>query len=271
MSVHITPRNRAFRINPESVRNSVRNDPVPAAFYAALSATFPDGERFFVQSVRRYAHGLEERLSADVAAFVQQEGHHAREHVAFNQQARDGGLPMELLVERAQRQLAIVARRAPINCLAMTAALEHFTAVFANRLLANASHLDFADDVTRALWRWHAVEEVEHKSVAYDVFLVVTKDWAALRRYVCRTSAFLEAMTRLAFVVWCNVRDTLAADGKAKGTWGIGFLRFLFVSPGIVSAMSGDLVRFFAPGFHPCHCDDRAILAEAIAELAPAA
>ncbi len=59
-------------------------------------------------------------------------------------------------------------------------ALEHFTAILAHQLLADPRHLEGAEKETADLWRWHAVEEIEHKGVAYDTWLHATRRLAAL-------------------------------------------------------------------------------------------
>jgi hypothetical protein len=265
----IIVRNRSFPIAAGQVAAAAAGAPIANAFYAALSATFPEGERFFVQSVKRFSQGLAPKLAEDVQNFVRQEGYHAREHMAFNTAIGEAGFPIAALEARAQRQLSIVGARGPYNRLATTMALEHFTAVFAHRLLDNPAHLAFADGETRALWRWHAVEEIEHKCVAFDVFLAATSNWSPLRRYLCRTGAMLDAMVRLAIVVFGNTADVLKAQGAARPGWQMRFLGFALVQPGVVGEMTGALARFFLPGFHPRQCDDAAALAEARATLEP--
>lgn len=267
MARPITVRRPHFAIPAAAVAQTVEDDPVAAAFYAALSATFPEGERFFVRSVQHFAAELTGDLKADVIAFVRQEAQHSREHALFNGEVGAAGLPIAALTARADAQLAIVGARAPIDRLATTLALEHFTAVFAHRLLAEPRHLAFADAGTRALWRWHAVEEIEHKAVAYDVFLHATARWSGLRRYLCRTGAMLDAMGRLAGVVWGNVAAVLAAAGAAAPGWRRRVIAYALFRPGVLGAMTVDLLRFFAPGFHPDHCDDAAVVSGARAEL----
>ena len=64
----------------------------------------------------------------------------------------------------------------PLARLAATVALEHLTAILAAALLDGRSgSLAGADPRVAELWRWHAVEETEHKSVAFDVYAVVRR------------------------------------------------------------------------------------------------
>src|SRR3546814_19662958 len=89
-----------------------------------------------------------------------------RSHVVFNRQAEDAGFDIASTEDRARRTIAWAKRRSPIQQLAATCALEHFTATLAHDALANPTHLGGAAEEARQLWRWHAIEEIEHKAVA---------------------------------------------------------------------------------------------------------
>ena len=92
---------------------------------------------------------------------------------------------------RSQESLDLLKGRPPILDLAATMALEHFTAIIAHELLANPRHLANADQATADLWRWHAVEEIEHKGVAYDTWLAATKDWTRYKRWKVKSILML--------------------------------------------------------------------------------
>ena len=184
----IVVRRPAFGIRAESIRAQSENATVDAAFFAAFSATFPDGEAFFVRSVRRFAHKVGPKLAADVTAFATQEAHHAGEHSAFNALAQNCGFDLAPIAEDSRRHLAIAEKKSPEARLATTLALEHFTAIFAREVLRNPKLLAFLDPQSRSMWRWHALEEIEHKAVAFNVFEAVTAQWSPLRRWSMRTS-----------------------------------------------------------------------------------
>ena len=173
----ITPRDRRFGRDEATPRWWHGGRPEASAFYNALSATFPVGEAFFVESVRKFRDGAEPQLAEEIKAFTTQEVIHSREHLAFNSRAADAGYDLTLLDQRVERRLAVTRAKPPIVSLAATMALEHFTAILAHELLADPRHLAGADPATAALWRWHASEEIEHKGVAYDTWLHATRDW----------------------------------------------------------------------------------------------
>jgi predicted metal-dependent hydrolase len=140
---------------------------------AALSSVFPDGEDFFVRSVRQYRDRITDPvLKRQVAGFIGQEAVHGREHRALNDRLDQLGYPTKAFERMTRRMLGLRERVAPpIANLAATAALEHFTATFAELLLTSSeTRRLFGHDEVRNLFLWHALEESEHKAVAFDVY-----------------------------------------------------------------------------------------------------
>ena len=171
----ITPRDRRFGRGSKTDRWWNGGDPVATALYNALSATFPKGEAFFVESVRKFRDDAPPKLAAEIKAFTTQEVMHSREHVAFNKRAHEAGYDLTPLENRVDWRLNMVRERPPIASLAATMALEHFTAILAHELLRDPRHLGSCDPESAAMWRWHAIEEIEHKGVAYDTWLHATR------------------------------------------------------------------------------------------------
>ena len=142
----------------------------------ALSSVFPDGEDFFVRSVRRFRDQVTDpELKRQVAGFIGQEAIHGREHRAFNNRLDALGYPTKRYEWVTKRGLAIRERLlTPKSNLAATAALEHFTATLAELVLTSEeTRRLFGHDAVRDLFVWHALEESEHKAVAFDVYKAV--------------------------------------------------------------------------------------------------
>jgi predicted metal-dependent hydrolase len=158
-------------------------DPVATAWHNALSATFPRGEAMFIEAVKAHREGASPKLEAEIRAFVKQEINHTREHVVFNKAAADAGYDMAKIDAGVGELMEMIKQRPQIVNLAATIALEHYTAMMAHEFLANPQHFKDAEPETGAMWRWHAIEEIEHKGVAYDTFLHATRDWSRLRRW----------------------------------------------------------------------------------------
>jgi uncharacterized protein len=269
MSSHIIVRNRQFKTTSLGARQSTDADPIALAFYASLSATFPLGEAFFVRSVAQYSKQVSPALKTEVDAFVRQEAHHSREHAHFNASIVAAGLPIEAATAQAATHIDNLDARLPIDRLASTVAVEHFTSVFAQELLSDSRHLAYCDPTSRALWQWHAIEEIEHKAVAMNVFNHMTADWGPLRRWFCRSGAMIDAIVRLTGVVWFGLSAMLAHEGHNTKGWQGRVLKYLLAEPGILTAMSGQIARFFLPGFHPNQTDEGQLLDKARATLEP--
>jgi predicted metal-dependent hydrolase len=264
----ITPRDRRFGRGARTERWWLGGDPIASALYNALSVTFPKGEAYFVESVRAFRDGAPPRLAAEIKAFTTQEVMHSREHVQFNRRAVDAGYNIAKLEQRVEERLAISRARPPIVNLAATMALEHFTAILAHELLKDPRHLGGADPESAALWRWHSIEEIEHKGVAYDTWLHATRDWPRFKRWSVKARVMLYVTRNFLVDRTAGALELLRQDGiTGPGAWWRLF-RFAFVRPGMVRKILGAWASFFLPGFHPWNHDDRALIAKAEAALA---
>ena len=257
----ITPRDRRFARGESTPRWWHGGRPHATALYNALSATFPVGEAFFVESVRKFRDGADDRLAEDIRNFTTQEVVHSREHLAFNRRAADAGYDLSKLDERVEQRLALTRSRPPIASLAATMALEHFTAILAHQLLANPRHLDGADPATARLWRWHAVEEIEHKGVAYDTWLHATRDWARSRRWKVKAKVMLYITRNFIVDRTAGALDLLRQDGITGVRAWAPLLWTMWVRPAMLRKIAGAWAAYFAPGFHPWNVDDRALIA----------
>ncbi|MAX00428.1 MAG: hypothetical protein CMN72_12470 [Sphingomonas sp.] len=257
----ITPRDRRFGRDGEYRRWWLNDDPYATAFYNAMSVTFPKGEGFFIDSVRQFRDGASPRLTAEIRAFTQQEVMHTREHVAFNRHVTDQGYDISRLEKRVDDEIALTKGRPPIASLVATMCLEHFTAIMAHELIADPRHLAGADQAAADLWRWHAIEEIEHKGVAYDTWLHATKNWSRWTRWRVRATVMLLVTARFTKGRTQGMLDLLAQDGLtgARVKWRL--FRYAFLRPGMARKIAGAWASFFLPGFHPWKHDDRALIA----------
>ena len=263
----ITPRDRRFGRGLAPNRWWVANDPVATAFYNALSATFPRGEAFFVESVRAFREGAPDKLAQEIRAFTTQEVMHSREHVAFNKRAVDAGYDLTKLEERVIWRLDIVKSKHPIVSLAATMCLEHFTAILAHELLRDPRHLEDADPEAAAMWRWHAIEEIEHKGVAYDTWRHATKALPRFKRWKIKSKVMLLVTKNFLVDRSMGVRELLRQDGITGFAAWRRMLWFAFVRPGMVRKILGAWLSFFMPGFHPWNHDDSPLIASAEQQL----
>jgi uncharacterized protein len=151
-------------------------DLISSHVVASLSAVFPDGEDFFVRSVRHYRSQITDPdLKRQVAGFIGQEAIHGREHRALNERLAALGYPTKRFERLTRAGLGVRERvLPPVSNLAATAALEHFTATLAELLLSDGEVRELlGNPQVRDLFLWHALEEAEHKAVAFDVYKAV--------------------------------------------------------------------------------------------------
>jgi hypothetical protein len=266
----ITPRDRRFGRETATPRLWHGGRVEATAIYNALSSTFPIGEAYFVESVRAFREGAPPKLAEEIKAFTTQEAIHSREHDAFNKRANDAGYDLSKLDARVEERLAITRSRPPIVNVAATMALEHFTAILAHELLKNPSHLDGAEPEAAELWRWHSVEEIEHKGVAYDTWLYATRGWPRFKRWKVKARVMLLVTRNFVVDRTAGSLELMRQDGvTGLRAWAL-LLWYLWVRPGMFRKIAGAWSKFFLPGFHPWNEDDRYLLRAYEASVADA-
>ncbi len=239
-------------------RDWAGGDPFMTTFLGALSLLFPEGEAFFVKSVKQHRHAVTDpELATEVAGFIGQEAMHGKEHRAFNELLLAHGHTEAPRIEaRLQRFLKLVKRVLPPKSqLAVTCALEHFTAMLAEQLLRRPELRDELDPRVRALWIWHALEEVEHKAVAFDVYR--TAGGGYLRRV-----AIMILTTIVFFAVQSIVHVRLMARRRIlhkPWTWARGLTR-MYLWPAFFVRLVPAYLSYFRPSFHPGDRDCASLL-----------
>jgi len=171
----IKTRRIRFAFDGPTPRHFMDGDPAMSHVVAVLSSFFPEGEDFFVRSVRNYRDRITDpELKQQVAGFIGQEAIHGREHRALNARLQAMGYPTWAIDRLTKVGLWFLRAVPKPHQLAVTAALEHYTATLAELLMGEeAARARFADGEIRNLFMWHAMEESEHKAVAFDVFQAV--------------------------------------------------------------------------------------------------
>jgi len=165
-------------------------------FFNTMSLFFPVGERFFIDAVRAHRdHVTDTELNKAVTAFIGQEAMHGREHEELNELLEAAGVPAVAQEKFVYNLLKTVEKVTPkIFPLVGTVALEHLTAILADSLLRNPETVNGSDERFVAPWNWHALEETEHKAVAFDLYEVVMKN-KPIQAYLLRTFGLVLATT----------------------------------------------------------------------------
>ena len=259
-SVNIPPRRMDFEFPETMQRYYYDNSPFLSSFLTTPSALFPEGESFFVESVRAYRDQITDPvLKAQVSGFIGQEAMHSKEHAAFNEAATRMGYPVTQQDKELGYLLRFGQKFLPKAVqLSITTALEHYTAIIAEMLLRDPDVQAKFSPEMRQLWMWHALEENEHKTVAYDVYEQVSGN------YALRVGTMVPVTAIFFAVVFVNHARMLAADGKLtnfRDNWN-GLKYCWGGKKGVFSRLLPVYLDYFRPGFHPSHHDTNALLDE---------
>jgi hypothetical protein len=224
-------------------------DAFRTAFFNALSMSFPVGEQFFIDSVRNGHKALPDseqaKYKAEVQGFVGQEATHRRIHALFNGHLEKQGL-VNAWGPRALKRQKLMQHVDVRHWLAITAANEHFTAIFAEWMLKNSDLLNGCEPRLKTMWLWHSAEESEHKSTAFDLYRALggNEKWR-LRWFRRITIMFLADTLR-------QTVDNLRRDGslwkwstwKSAGT-------YLFGKRGLLRQSYRPWKEYLREDFHP--------------------
>lgn len=267
-SPSIIHRDIEFGIDDSLPRHWLAGCPHRTHFMNALSVTFPEGERFFIRSVRRFARRLDDpQLKREVDAFTRQEAMHGREHQQMNDVLARQGYPVKEIEIREKKEIAATEKYTPpIFRLAVTACLEHYTALMAEVVLSDDEFISQAEPRMQKLWRWHAIEESEHKAVAFDVYTAVMG--RGFNAWWIRSFA----MVQVTLHFWLNIfvfhvmfikadRQLWNIRGWARAWW------FLWGRPGPIRRVIPGVLSWFKPSFHPAQRDTRALMAKGLTRL----
>ncbi|MDX1734263.1 MAG: metal-dependent hydrolase [Halioglobus sp.] len=253
----IKPRIMAFDMTLLRRKYFFRDNPILSSLMYALSASFPDGERFFIDSVRHYRKDIEDpQLLEQIRGFIGQEAHHSRVHEDFNEQAETLGVAMGKIRRRFKRRLDMSRRMmTPGQQLAITAALEHITATLAQWTLENPQLAETEHSPLREMLIWHAMEEIEHKAVAFDVYRTVVDDEKQrirIAKLVFRSFWIQMALAQVT-LLWHDRKLPSLRDIREawQFMWGVGGFR-RWSAP--------EFRKYLHEGFHPNQVDQQALV-----------
>jgi predicted metal-dependent hydrolase len=227
-------------------------DPFKSRFWDALSLIFPPGEKFFMVCVRDFRDQISDpQLLADIQGFNRQEAQHTLVHRQDNERLRKQGVDVDKLNKYVDQMLNVDYRKrySREDTLSITSALEHFTSIIAHSLFDKRDVMKEADHRVRAMYAWHAIEEVEHKGVAYDVMI----DYAKVG-YFKRIWGLLHSSWMFPATIFHVQRQLLIHDGFTtpqraklllKGLW------WLFKPGGLLTPMYKSYLTYYKPGYHP--------------------
>ncbi|NHB59257.1 metal-dependent hydrolase [Acinetobacter shaoyimingii] len=219
--------------------------------FDALSLTFPDGERYFIQCVRLFRDQIQDpHLANRVTEFIQQEAQHGIAHDKMNQILINQGMPVDKFIHQVNQRFKHALKRYPKSFnIAITAACEHLTALMASTFFSNKATMQDAHPYIRALFAWHSIEEMEHRDVAFDVMQNVAKTSNA-SRYLALT---LVTLMMFGFTMQ-RTNGLLKQDGFTRIQRMKMFhsgLKWLLGRQGILTVKKEEYLDWYRSDFHP--------------------
>jgi predicted metal-dependent hydrolase len=241
-----------FGLDQDIPRYWMGNDPFKTRFFDAMSTLFPQGEKFFITSVREFRDQITDpKLAKEVRDFTRQEAQHSLVHRQYNNRLKAQGIDIDAIEKDLEQSLFVDIPKVTSaqQRLAATSALEHLTSMMCTCFFERRDLLETSDPRVRAMYAWHAIEEVEHKAVAYDVMVDVAKVG-----YLRRNIAMVSVSGGFPFTVGSILNQMLVADGFsrwqrmklwAKGLW------WFWKPGGLFIPTLGYYFSYYKPGFHP--------------------
>ena len=236
------------------------NDPAKTLLLAALSASFPPGERFFIDSVRHYQDQITDpELKKAIKGFIGQEAHHSREHELMNGFLQERGVDLARLEREILGFMNLMRKYlSPERQLAHTVAVEHFTALMAEEFLLKYDALEEMDPRIAPIWAWHAIEESEHKAVAFDVYKAIGGSEFTRVTEMMVVSVLFPVFSAVHLV------QLMKEDGQLGNmkSWLSG-LNYMWGRPGVFRKLLPSYFKFYSPRFHPWDHDARGLVEKA--------
>lgn len=256
--IQVRPRKMDFHFPDHLPKYWYNDNPYITHFLNALSAVFPEGERFFIETVRHYQSQIQDpELQKEIRGFIGQEAHHGNQHELFNALVEKQGYSMGKLSDYVKRNLARTREfLEPKQRLAITIALEHFTAILAHQVLADPAFTKGAPEQVQNLFLWHAIEETEHKAVAFDVYKAIGGDNRTRRIAMVRTTLMF-TLHIFAFQTVLLWQDGMPFRPRKF----LEALNFLVGKPGLFRKIARDYLDYYQADFHPWQHDNRGLIA----------
>jgi hypothetical protein len=246
----ITPRDLRFDLVENADRAWFADDEMLSMVVDAFAVALPEGERFFIRSLKHFAADIpDEEIQAGIRGYAMQEAFHTREHEAYNVALRKLGYDVDAMEDRAARLIGN-PRFGPVLRLFSTCAIEQATYALSRFILKRPALMARAAPAYRRLWQWHALEEIEHSSVALQVLRRAPIGMRAWQRYITRVVVLNVVFAQMTWLAMANVM-TMLRSTRGRVTAGdiARLLWVLFGRPGFLYAVVVPYLAYLKPGY----------------------
>lgn len=250
----------------------LRDDAFASHAVNEFSYLLTQGERFFCRVFREALPLVrDEKLRADVQAFIKQEAVHSRAHHEsiegyLKRLGIDGGafernnamlFDQLLSAEPYGRRLPhFLQKQWLVFRVGAVAAIEHFTSALGVYVLEADWEGSGADPAVADLFRWHGAEEIEHRTVAYDLYRHLGGRWPL--RTLLMAIVLPTLVLRMGAGTAQLIRQDPGMNRKAASLLNPGFWyawRQAAVRGNVPDVVwfSFHSLRFLRPGYEPLH------------------
>lgn len=239
----------------------VPGDPFTTHALNVFHLLLPAGERWFIQVVNEAAPQVDDpELKAAIKPFIQQEAWHAWAHQVVLEHLAQQHIDTKPYTDELQKLLSKSGQKHPkwspvlqrwwlYGRLGIAAALEPFNAVLGQWMIQNRGlEAAGADETMLDLLRWHGAEEIEHRSLVFDIY-----------QHVCGSyplRIFTMLMAGPSFVLWWikGVRFLMASDASISTKprwrdWSRAARQHRLPGPRLVAVTV--VGRYLRPNYHP--------------------
>jgi predicted metal-dependent hydrolase len=245
----IIPRDLRFGIEENADRAWFGGDLMMSVVVDALAVMLPEGERFFIRSLKHYAPDIADAaVQEGIRGYAVQEAYHTREHVAYNAALRALGYDVAGMERRLNRLLG--REIGPVLQLMSTCAIEQVTYSLARFILQRPELMARASPAYRRLWQWHALEELEHSAVALAVLRAAPTGLRPWQRYLLRVAVLNAVFAQMVWLAVGNMHAMLRAAGVKTGFRVRLRLAWLLLGrPGFLRGLVMPYLAYLRPGY----------------------
>ena len=227
------------------------NNPIITHFFNAVSTVIPEGEKLFIRSLKQFERNITDtQLQQQVRLFILQEAEHSKQHLAMNQWLANNGVISDKIAARVKTQVAnIIKSTSEESLLESTIAMEHLSTILSKHFLDNPTLSEGFHPTMVQLFNWHSQEELEHKTVAFDVYCSLNNInrnyWQRISKLMFIALVILPKVISIQLSYIIAERQFFNFSAWTRAQW------YFWGNPGWFRKILPDFFKFFRFDFTP--------------------